>query len=158
MTTLRSCYLIVGLRKLAKTVCRKCITCRHHSQACRQPVAPLPGLRVNSAPSFTVTGVDYAGPLFCADFPSRKMYILLFTCGVVRALHLELTDSMSHGDCLLAFRRFSASRGLPSVIYSDNAKTFISMFNQMQQIFGAVTPQWKLLYSMLHGWEIGGRD
>ena len=141
MTTLRSCYLIVGLRKLAKTVCRECITCRrHHSQACRQPVAPLPGLRVNSAPPFTVTGVDHAGPLFCADFPSRKMYILLFTCGIV---HLELTDSMSHDDCLLVFRRFSARRGLSSVIYSDNAKTFISMPNQMQQIFSALIPQWK---------------
>ena len=154
MTTLRSCYLIVGLRKLAKTVCRECITChRHHSQACRQPVAPLPGLRVNSAPPFTVTGVDYAGPLFCADFPSRKMYILLFTCSVVRAIHLELTDSMSHDDCLLAFRRFSFRRGLPSVIYSDNAKTFINMSNQMQQIFGALTPQWKFIVPHAPWWE-----
>lgn len=153
ISTLRSCYLIVGLRKLAKRVCRECITCRrHHSQACCQPVAPLPGLRVNSAPPFTVTGVDYAGPLFCIDFPSKKLYILLFTCGVVRALHLELTDSMSHDDCLLAFRRFSARRGLPSVIYSDNAKTFISMSNEMHQFFGSLAPQWKFVVPHAPWW------
>ena len=153
MSTLRSCYLIVGLRKLAKTVCRECTTCRrHHSQACQQPVAPLPGLRVNSAPPFTVTGVDYAGPMFCVDFPSKKHYILLFTCGVVRALHLELTDSMSHDDCLLALRRFCARRGLPSVIYSDNAKTFISMSNQLQQVFGTLAPQWKFIVPHAPWW------
>ena len=153
ISTLRSCYFIIRLRKLAKLVCRECITCRrHHSQACRQPIAPFPGLRVNSAPPFTVTGVDYAGPLFCVDFPSKKMYILLFTCGVVRALHLELTDSMSYDDCLLAFRRFSARRGLPSVIYSDNAKTFISMSNQMQLFFGPLTPQWKFIVPHAPWW------
>ena len=80
------------------------------------------------------------------------MYILLFTWGVVRAIHLELTDSMSHDDCLLAFRRFSARRDLPSVIYSDNAKTFISMSNQMQQIFGVLTPQWKFIVPHAPWW------
>ncbi|XP_071526347.1 uncharacterized protein [Panulirus ornatus] len=89
--------------------------------------------------------VDYTGPLFCVDYPCKKLYILLFTCGVVRAVHLELTNSMSYDDCLLAFRRFSARRGLPSVIYSDNAKTFISMSKQMHQFFGTLAPQWKFV-------------
>ena len=72
------------------------MTCqRQDSKACSQPVAPLPELRVKSAPPFAVTGLDYAGPLFCIDLPSKKLYILIFTCAVVRSVHLELTDSLS---------------------------------------------------------------
>ncbi|XP_068247899.1 uncharacterized protein [Palaemon carinicauda] len=83
MSTLRNSYSIVRLRRLAKAVCRECVSCRKQdSKACRQPVAPLPELRVKSAPPFTVTGLDYAGPLFCADMPLKKLYILLFTCTV----------------------------------------------------------------------------
>ena len=116
---------------------------RHDSRACSQTVAPLPELRVKAAPPFTVTGLDFAGPLFCAYFPSKKFYILLFTCAVIRAIHLELTDSMSVVDCMLAIRRFIARRGLPSVIFSDNAKTFVACVNEMQKVYGHLTPQWK---------------
>ncbi|XP_057381572.1 uncharacterized protein LOC130704107 [Daphnia carinata] len=41
-----------------------------------------------------------------------KSYACLFTCAVTRAVHLELTKTMSARDFLLAFRRFSARRGL----------------------------------------------
>jgi len=123
-----------------------CVKCkRYDSRACSQPAAPLPGLRVKIAPPFTVTGLDYAGPLFCIDLPSKKLYILLFTCAVVRAVHLELTDSLSLSDCMLAIRRFAARRGLPSVFYSDNAKTFVSAARQLQQEYGPLSPQWKFI-------------
>lgn len=153
ISTLRSCYWIVGLRKIAKSICRECIYCRrHHAQACKQTVSPLPKLRVTSAPPFTVTGVDFAGPLFCVDYPSKKFCILLFTCAVVCAVHLELTNSISQTDCLLAVRRFAARRGLPNVIYSDNAKTFVSVSNQLQQYFGPHTPQWKFIVPYAPWW------
>ncbi|XP_045027159.1 uncharacterized protein LOC123470673 [Daphnia magna] len=53
-----------------------------------------------------------------------KSYACLFTCAVTRAVHLELTKTMSARDFLLAFRRFSARRGSVSIMYSDNAQTF----------------------------------
>ncbi|XP_066956301.1 uncharacterized protein [Macrobrachium rosenbergii] len=113
VSTLRNNYWIIRLRQIAKRVCRECVACRRcEAKACSQPVAPLPELRVKSAPPFTVTGLDFAGPLFCVDFPSKKLYILLFTCAVVRAVHLELTESLSVTDCNLAIRRF-----LPDVVY-----------------------------------------
>ncbi|XP_066987481.1 uncharacterized protein [Macrobrachium rosenbergii] len=40
----------------------------YDSKACSQPVAPLPELRVKSAPPFSVTGLDFAGPLFCQHY------------------------------------------------------------------------------------------
>ena len=61
-------------------------------------MAPLPKLRAKQAPPFSVTGVDYAGPLYCLDFPKKKFYILLFTCAVIRAIHLELVESINLED------------------------------------------------------------
>jgi len=153
VSTLRGSYWILGVRRIAKTVCRMCVKCkRYDSRACSQPAAPLPGLRVKIAPPFTVTGLDYAGPLFCIDLPSKKLYILLFTCAVVRAVHLELTDSLSLSDCMLAIRRFAARRGLPSVFYSDNAKTFVSAARQLQQEYGPLSPQWKFIVPRSPWW------
>ena len=68
---------------------------------------------------------NHAGPLYCCDTPLKKYWVLLFTCGVVRAVHLELVDTLSTYDTVLAFRRLVARRGLPKVIYSDNAKGFV---------------------------------
>ncbi|XP_068246536.1 uncharacterized protein [Palaemon carinicauda] len=153
MSTLRNSYWIVRLRRLAKALCRECVSCRRQdSKACRQPVAPLPELRVKYAPPFTVTGLDYAGTLFCADMPLKKLYILLFTCAVVRSVHLELTDSLSLPDSLLAISRFTSRRGIPSTFYSDNAKTFVSASHVLLQHYGPLAPQWKFIVARAPWW------
>ncbi|KAK4324412.1 hypothetical protein Pmani_004972 [Petrolisthes manimaculis] len=146
MSTIRNSYWIIGLRQMAKRICRECVACkRFDSRPCNQPSPPLPELRVKPTFPFAITGLDYAGPLFAVDQLSKKLYILLFTCAVTRSVHLELTDSLSVPDCLLAIRRFSARRGLPSVLYSDNAKTFVSVANKLQQFFGLLSPEWKFI-------------
>ena len=87
-------YWVFGLRRIAKRVKRMCVSCqRQNSAACTQPMAPLPEERVNPAVPFAVTGLDQAGPLYCCDTPRRKYWVLLFTCAVVRAVHLELVDT-----------------------------------------------------------------
>ncbi|XP_066956296.1 uncharacterized protein [Macrobrachium rosenbergii] len=96
--------------------------------------------------------LDLAGPLFCVDFPSKRLYILLFTCAVVRAVHLELTESLSVTDCSLAIRRFTARRGVPSVFYSDNAKTFLGASNLLKQHYGPMAPQWKFIVPNAPWW------
>ena len=108
--------------------------------SCDQQMAPLPEIRVQKGLVFSTTGVDHwsSGPLCCRGFPNRKFYILLFTCSVVRAVHLELVDSMNLRDTVLgqlAVRRFSSRRGLPSVLYTDNAKVFVSMQTELRRWF-----------------------
>nr|XP_022904604.1 uncharacterized protein LOC111416738 [Onthophagus taurus] len=49
---------------------------------------------------------------------------MLFTCAVVRAVHLELVPDLITECCIRGLRRFIARRGVPDVVYSDNAKTF----------------------------------
>ena len=154
VSTLRHTYWIIGLRRLAKQVKKECTPCqRFDSRPCNQTFAPLPGVRVKEAPPFSVTGVDHAGPLFCVDRPGKKLYILLLTCAVVRAVHLELVDSLSLSDFMLALRRFVARRGLPSVtFFSDNAKTFVSAKSQLGKVYGPTSPDWRFIAPLSPWW------
>ncbi|XP_068234230.1 uncharacterized protein [Palaemon carinicauda] len=129
---------------MAKTVVPQCLDCcRHDSRPCSQPGAPLPDFRVTPATPFAVTGIDLAGPVFSADYPGKKLYKLLFTSAIVRAVHLELTGSMSLVDFMQALWRFAALRGIPSVIYSNNAKTFVATSSEVQKVFGHLAPKWR---------------
>ena len=124
MASLRRRFWIVSMRQLVKTIIHTCIVCKRiFSKALSEMEAPLPSDRLNASRAFQITGVDFAGPLYAKDC-KNKLYIALFTCAVVRAVHLEITPSLSTEDFLNAFRRFVSRRGVPKVVYSDNAKTF----------------------------------
>ena len=58
------------------------------------PPPPLPKFRLEEAPPFTHTGVDFAGPLYINDL-SGKVWICLYTCCVTRAVHLEVVQDMT---------------------------------------------------------------
>ena len=156
IATLRCQFRVVGLRRIAKTVKRECVAChKQEAVACDQPMASLPSDRVRRSPPFNVTGIDHAGPVYCSDFPKRKFYLLLFTCAVTRALHLELVNSVSLADTMLAIRRFVARRGLPSVIYSDNAKSFIAAQGKMISQYGHRSSRWKYIAPRSPWWVVG---
>ena len=73
-----------------------------------------------------MAGIDYAGPLYVrnANKEVAKVYICLFTCTVIRAVHLELVEDQTTSAFFRAFKRFESRRGIPKCIISDNAKTF----------------------------------
>ncbi len=76
---------------------------------------------------FTNTGVDFAGPLYVrypGSTKSSKVWLCLFTCCVVRAVHLDLVPDMTATAFLRCLKHFVARRGLPRRIISDNAQTF----------------------------------
>jgi hypothetical protein len=144
VSSLRNSYWIIGLRRLAKKVKRQCIQCQKlDSGPFKQKIAPLPGDRIKPAAPFSVVGIDHAGPLYCADVPGKKFYILLITCAVVRAVHLELVRSLGTDDCVRALRKFIARRGIPCIIFSDNAKAFKATHIQLMKLYSDVCPEWK---------------
>ncbi|KAG1672966.1 snRNA-activating protein complex subunit 3 [Nymphon striatum] len=130
ITCLKSEFEIIGVRQIAKAVKKACVSCQKIDvRACNEPTAPLPKARVTKSPVFTVTGIDFAGPIFCSDLPNKKYYICLFVCAVVRAIHLELVDSLTSEDFILAFRRFADLKRVPSIVYSDNGKNLVGQGN-----------------------------
>ena len=146
ITFIRKDFEIFGLRQMAKSVKRGCVACmRYDAKPCNEVAAPLPKDRVTMAPAFSVTGIDFAGPVYCLNFPDVKFYICLFVCGVTRAIHLELVDSLSVDDFILAFRRFAALKRMPSVVYSDNATNFSGGQKKLAKLLGVGSPQWKFI-------------
>eukprot|EP00921_Rhytidocystis_pertsovi_P017199 GHVQ01027032.1.p1 GENE.GHVQ01027032.1~~GHVQ01027032.1.p1 ORF type:complete len:380 (-),score=27.66 GHVQ01027032.1:79-1218(-) len=54
-----------------------------------------------------------------------EYHVLLVTCAVTRAVHLEVLRTMETKEILWALRRFVAVRGKPERIISDNALQFL---------------------------------
>ena len=128
LAKLRERFWIRKGRQQVRKVLRKCVTCaRIQSRHYDAPAAPLPRARLTTQPPFSTTGVDFAGPLIVkSPHGPQKTYLVMFTCVVVRAVHLELIPDMTTNTFLCALRKFAARRGLPRIIYSDNGLTFKS--------------------------------
>ena len=133
MSYLRESYWIIRSRKTVRGVIRKCIRCRRFSVRPIETVSiPLPEDRVKDAAVFEITGIDLCGPLLVRG--EKKCWILLATCAIYRAVHLELVSSLSTDCFILALRRFIARRGRPSTIYSDNGKNLVGTANLLKSI------------------------
>ena len=134
LANVRRNYWVIQGRKTVKKIVGRCIRCnKHEAQAYKVPhYAPLPKFRCEAVLPFVNIGIDFAGPFYVkANLTSRsqaklKCYICLFVCATSRALHLELAMDLTTSAFLDIFNRFSARRGLPNLIYSDNGKTFES--------------------------------
>ncbi|XP_055538061.1 uncharacterized protein LOC129725825 [Wyeomyia smithii] len=65
--------------------------------------------------------MDYFGPVEVSQGRSKqKRWVVLFTCLVTRAVHLELANDLTAASCLMAIRRFVGRRGMPLEFWSDN--------------------------------------
>ena len=125
---LRSRFWVTKGRQVVKKILKECVTCkREQGKPFRAPpTAALPNYRVMEARPFSKVGIDFAGPLFVKFHTGEmvKAYIALFTCCVTRAVHLDLVTDLTATSFVRCFRKFAARRGTPSMIISDNAKTF----------------------------------
>lgn len=129
-----------------KWALKHCIVCkRMERKSYSVPVPPpLPVVRENP---FSVTGVDFAGPLIVKGEDDKKVWICLFMCCITRAVHLDIVNNLSVDFFLRSFHRFISRRGLPRRMISDNAKTFKGASNVLTKIMNH--PQVKLYFMNL---------
>ncbi|GFY69650.1 integrase catalytic domain-containing protein [Trichonephila inaurata madagascariensis] len=148
----REKYWVPKGRQIIKSIIRKCFVCKKfNSRPGMQIMAPLPRDRIERSPPFAVTRLDFARPIYVKN-SKEKFYILLCTCAVTRALHLELDTSFTKA-FLLAFRRFISRRRLCTVIYSDNAKKFKRA--EILTLFGTLSASNEFIICiLLHLFEI----
>ena len=127
LAEVRSRFWITRGRQYVKKVLTDCFVCKRlEGTAFPVPAyAPLPEFRVTQSLPFANIGIDFAGPIYYKTKEGMmKSYIALFTCSVTRAVHLELTKDLTTSTFICSLRRFCARRGIPSIIVTDNAKTF----------------------------------
>ena len=133
MSKLRErCWIVQGRRAIKKIV-KSCVICRRFSTKCPTvPPAPLPENRVKNATAFEVTGIDLAGPLVLKN--KSKCWIVLFTCAVYRCVHMELVQTLSSEDFIMAFVRFCNRKRRPKIVYTDNGTNFVGSVNLFKTI------------------------
>ena len=138
LNAIRETHWVLKGRVAVKRVIRKCTICRRYDGKPFTAPPPLTCLQIvfmsdrlsrrktRLSSSFLI---DFAGPLYVnsASPENRsKAYCCLFTCASTRAVHLELTESLTITSFLQAFRRFVSRIGLPAKLLTDNAETFKS--------------------------------
>lgn len=137
--TLRQTYWILNGRTAVKQCIRSCTICRRHSKAmAQQQMAALPRQRVNQAPPFSSSGVDYCGPFQLRVGTQRsrtltKTYVCIFVCMTTKAVHIDVAHDLSARAFLNVFARFTARRGPCSQLYSDNGTAFVGANRIMRQ-------------------------
>ena len=92
--------------------------------------------RTEGSTAFQVIGVDFAEPIKYrrSGRVGGKAYLVLFSCSLSRALHLEILPTLETATFLGTLKRLIARRGRPSRIYSDNGRTFIEAAKWLKQI------------------------
>ncbi|XP_058459679.1 uncharacterized protein LOC131435621 [Malaya genurostris] len=130
----RQRFHIFNLRATVAKVMKKCQRCKIRKCKPQHPrMAPLPIERLTPfVRPFCYVGVDYLGPLEVSiGRRKEKRYVAVFTCLVVRAVHLEVAHSLSTDSCIMAVRRFIRRRGSPVEICSDNGTNFVGASNEL---------------------------
>ena len=140
LTEVRTKYWIVKGRSLVRSTIHRCVVCKRFEGTPYRgpPPPPLPTFRVQEEPPFTYTGVDFAGPLYVRTTGSSetsKTWICLFTCCVVRAVHLEIVTDMSTKTFIQCLKLFAARRGMPRKFISDNGRTFKAAAKFLKTVF-----------------------
>ena len=95
----------------------------------------MPSDRTLGGAAFEVIGTDFAGPILYKLTPRRqgKAYLVIFSCSLSQAVHLELVPSLKTSAFLPCLKRLIARRGRPRVIYSDNGSTFVKAAKWLKQ-------------------------
>ena len=97
-------------------------------------MADLPKSRVQPAPPFTYSAVDYFGP-WCVKERRKevKRHGALFTCMASRSIHIEVAHSLDTDSFLQALRRFISRRGPIRELRSDQGTNFVGAQNELKK-------------------------
>ena len=130
LNTSREEFWILNGKDTTRRVIKDCVICsRFENKPPMQMMANLPMERITVAKPFQTVGLDLAGPIFTK--PKVKTYIAVFVCFVIKAVHIELVENLTKEACMSAIKRFTARRGLPQKLFSDNGRNFIGTSNDM---------------------------
>ena len=86
----------------------------------RNVTAPLPKFCTEVSRPFQYSGVDFCGPIVYRETKEEaKAYVIIFTCTIMRAFHLELTKSQLADEFRAKLNAFITRRTRPESLISD---------------------------------------
>ena len=127
LAKIRERFWIIRARPMIRQIISKCFDCKRRlATPATQMMNDLPPDRVqDNEPPFSCTGTDCFGPLYVKKGrASVKRYGCLFTCLNVRAIHIEVLQSLDASSFINAFQRFISRRGKPRLMRSDNGTNY----------------------------------
>ena len=102
-------------KKTESSTIYRCFKCRkQRGKLQNQKMADLPIERLTPAPPFTYVGLDVFGPWQVTTRKTRggaaqsKRWAVVFICLTIRAIHIELIETMDTSSFINALRRFFA--------------------------------------------------
>ena len=108
MARVRDQYSIPTLRQLVKRIIKRCYGCKRFniSHYPKPSQGLLPTDRAKQELPFSVIGTDYAGPFICKTKGKKdiKVYLLLFTCSLTRAVDLEILPNQTIQEFIQALK------------------------------------------------------
>ncbi|XP_062839622.1 uncharacterized protein LOC134299740 [Anolis carolinensis] len=129
---------VVNAKRLVNSCIFKCVKCRRLRRNCQsQLMAELPQDRTLTDPPFSHVGIDVFGPWEVVTRKTRggvvnnKRWAVLFTCLVIRAVHIEVIEGMDTSSFLNALKRFIALRGPIKSIRSDCGTNFVGATKEL---------------------------
>ncbi|XP_028413536.1 uncharacterized protein LOC114536372 [Dendronephthya gigantea] len=137
MAAVREDYWVPKLRRLVKSIQRDCWGCKRSRATAfaTPPPGQLPEDRTTGETAFEVVGTDFAGPIRYRKAAKRegKAYLIIFSCSLSRAIHLEVIPNLETTTFIPCLKRLVARKGRPRVIYSDNGRTFVKAVKWLVQ-------------------------
>ena len=132
-------FWIVRGRKLADKIKYNCYRCRFLDiRMMKQQMAPIPRNRLLPSPPFYIISLDLTGPVLIKDTvkqrSKKKVWIVVYNCAATRALHLDLTEDYGTDSILQSIRRFTAIRGCPAEIQSDQGSQLIAAAKDIAEL------------------------
>jgi hypothetical protein len=140
---LRKHHSILGLGTLCTQIRAHCTECKKlRSSVAVQQMAPLPERRVGSqVRAFEHVGLDFAGPFELKVGRARarkKVWVLVLTCMVIRAVHFEVTGGLDTTCVINALSRFCDVRGIPETLTSDNQSSFHKADDELVEWYASI--------------------
>ncbi|XP_053381691.1 uncharacterized protein LOC123540987 [Mercenaria mercenaria] len=128
-------FWIVNLNSRVSSYISGCVVCKRLRGTTQvQKMADLPIDRLQPAPPFTYSGVDYFGPWYVREGRKQlKRYGAIFTCLLCRAVHIEVASSLDTDSFINALRRFLSIRGPIRVLRSDRGTSFIGAARELRE-------------------------
>lgn len=134
-------FWILSARSTIRQRIYKCINCfRCRPSLATQKMGELPQVRLTQGRVFLNTGSDFLGPFLIKPNSLRKssavkMYICVFICLSVKAVHLEVVSSLSTEAFIAALTRFVSRRGLIANLYSDCGTNYVGAASELKKLF-----------------------